>query len=79
MTMTYVLRSWMKRKFHVQFCSGGRAGDRPADHNPADLPYDASLTVVFCYQSSWVIKQIFFSRSRLKRNVSCIEAGKRGV
>jgi hypothetical protein len=33
MTMTYGLRSWMRRKSHVQFCNGGGAGDCSTDRN----------------------------------------------
>ncbi len=35
--MTRVLRSRMKPKFHVRFCNGGGAGDRPADRTLGGL------------------------------------------
>jgi hypothetical protein len=33
MAKTRILKSRMKRKFHVRFGSGGGVGDCPADHN----------------------------------------------
>ena len=33
MTTARMLRSRMKRKFHVRFCSGGGVSDGPADHH----------------------------------------------
>ena len=35
MIETRILKSRMKRKFHVRFGSGGGVGDCPADHNCA--------------------------------------------
>ena len=33
MTTAHMLRSRMRRKFHVRFCTGGGVGNHPADRN----------------------------------------------
>jgi len=33
MTTARMLRSRMKRKFHVRFCTGGGVGNHPTDRN----------------------------------------------
>jgi hypothetical protein len=35
MTTARMLRSRMKRKFHVRFCTGGGVGNHPTDQNQA--------------------------------------------
>ena len=53
-TMARTLRSRMRRKSHVRFCSGGGAGDRPADHNrptPTHAPFNEKC---LAWLSSWL-------------------------
>jgi len=38
MTTARMLRSRMKRKFHVRFCTGGGVGNHPTDRNYLSLP-----------------------------------------
>jgi len=38
MTTVRTLRSRMKRKFHVRFCTGGGVGNHPTDRNYLSLP-----------------------------------------
>ena len=53
----------MKRKFHVQFCSGGRAGDCPADHNQPDCPYAPCFEKSFVCVAVWLAGVLRYSRA----------------
>jgi hypothetical protein len=46
MTTARMLRSRMKRKFHVRFCTGGGVGNHPTDRNwAASIGWQYNLLV----------------------------------
>jgi hypothetical protein len=41
----------MMGNYHVRFCSGGEAGDRPTDHSEADLAVKSFCESVFGFEA----------------------------
>lgn len=47
MTTARMLRSRMKRKFHVRFCTGGGVGNHPTDQNLGKATDFLSLRIAY--------------------------------
>ena len=47
MATARMLRSRMKRKFHVRFCTGGGVGNHPTDRNWAEFQFYWELSFLF--------------------------------
>jgi hypothetical protein len=64
MTMAYGLRSRMTRKYHVRFCNGGGAGDRPADRNQSDAAAAAGTAAKIGYVTRLDLRPISVNSRR---------------
>ena len=49
MIETRILKSRMKRKFHVRFGSGGGVSDGPTDHNLGSLMIETAILAIIFY------------------------------
>ena len=50
----------MKRKFHVRFCTGGGAGDRPTDRSGADPLIESCFAAgLVCVSRLWLLGMLF--------------------